>query len=264
MHANSNKQQFLFADESVHPRLGFLVVALVAIGDVDTVNGLIGSALRHVGLEPGRDEAKWSTYVRDNPERAWLRRTISDLVKRHAQVGLIVASLDERSSLLSILDQAITTLVNDGQLPAAGVLVVDQGLTGGQTASFDSLSGWSFRLEQDSKQELGLQLADAAAGELALAMRYQLEDIKKFHEPRGEGHEGQAHNNDTYWAVGNLERMEYRYSLFGKDIMVQYVAGEEPFRECVDHGVFISSELPQVVQDAARRAFGRLYLGCMA
>lgn len=256
--------EYVFVDESIHERLGFIVVALVAVSNLDVVARDIASALRKAGLKPGIDEAKWSAYVSRNPESASLRRTISQLVLEHSRVGIVVAATAERPALLPLVTDAVTRLAQQGQLGTVGTVVVDQGLADPQTDDLGLPSQWAIRTNQNSKAELGLQLADAAAGEMALVLRYQLGGIAKFHAPRGEGHDGEDHGNDPYWAVGNLERMEYRYNLFGTEVMEQFAAGKEPFRNCIDSGVFFSPGCPPDVRTATERAFGRLYLGCMA
>lgn len=257
--------EFYF-DESIHPRGKFALGAFVY--SEDSLDGLVADVLRQSELAPGVEEFKSGARMDSSPEQARARERLQAVVRSHCHIGVVVAphyppqllgheALCGLNKILSansfrstshdvFFDQGIFACASAGERTA-------DGLCGGR--------GCSFHFEQDSRQVLGLQVADLMAHTCATMLLAQLGVVRKMVKA-GEN-SGYDPNSD----------MELEFELWA-GVRWNFFAAAPPHPDTwksqldfqvdvASRGLHIAEMCDETVRSAALDRFGSMYLGCI-
>jgi hypothetical protein len=165
--------RYIYFDESLHDRGGFALGAFVMSNGDPTQ--AVESAIRGVGLNPGRDEYKSRMSHASDSRYVNLRDEIYGIV-RDCDIGLMIAPASDRSSLGEVALRALAYLIRENTIKGPITAFFDQGLFtskehGRRLAALVTVpADVDLRVECDSRQTLGIQLADLVAHTAAVML----------------------------------------------------------------------------------------------
>jgi len=254
---------YFFLDDSKHPTAGFCLSSIV-FTESDPQKYVEQILLNH-GLQPGHDELKSSSRMKDGPANVAIRDDLKNYL-RCCKVGVAMSPTEgslyaDSAALLqkmlghSDVGQAEHTIFVDREIaPSKREQEVFLAVRGAERCHF--------HFEQDSKVVGGIQLADLSAHICAIMMKDSLGLITK----RVRAGENSGYDPDSDMELGFEMFATIRYSFLG--ICAPYVQ-EEPqprlqhFLLISDYGLQVSDALPETLRAAAESRFGSLYLGCI-
>lgn len=174
---------FFYFDESMHPKAKFVLGAFAyAERDLDEV---VAKALREGGLTPRLDEFKSGARMDGSPQQESTRKHLRSVVHDHCRIGIVVAPHSPRQQLGSEALRGLTKILSTNRFQSTRHQVFfDQGIFPASraiTKSAETLgdSGLTYFFEQDSRQVLGLQVADLVAHTCAVMLLAELGLKKK-------------------------------------------------------------------------------------
>jgi hypothetical protein len=235
---------FLYVDESIHDRAGFILAA--AVWSEVRVDEAIEAILRRVGLRPRVDEFKSSALMAQDPARRALRDEFRWLLMRSCKIAVAVCGMQERKEL----GQQTVSLALCLDVPP-GEIFLDEGLKV-QTASSD---GWIVRSGCDSREVFGIQLADCAAHTIAGVLLSELGHVTKRVPTVDPLYAPDVELDFKLWA-------SIRYALAGQPVHPDHEADDwEPIMH--PFGLSISQGCPPAVVDAVEKRLGSVWVGCI-
>jgi len=256
---------YVYFDESIHPRGGFILGAYVVGGDADAD---VSEALCRCGLQPGVDEYKSSARMIEQPQQVCLRSELLRTLQRY-RVAVLVIPVGDRESLgqeaLLGLDQIrLANGIFNGRRIIASF---DQGVfrSAGQcmeiverlplnSSSCEVLAG------RDSRLIKGIQLADLVAHTAATMLLETLGLVAK----QVKAGENSGYLPDTEFKLG----FELWASIRWQFLHGGPVAGHEedvayPLVRVNGYGLRIAASCPESLREAAESRFAECYLGCI-
>lgn len=176
---------YLFLDDSKHHRSGFSLAAF-AICDVDPTEE-ISAIFRKHGFDPSAFEFKSSAPMKGDNDLQALRNSLKSFITRNCKMALcVVDSADDVRRLgpasLALLRNA---LKHPRLVGRQHEVFFDEGLFKQKSAAEAlvagdaELVGCNFHFEQDSKEIMGIQLADIMAHTCSIMLLEALGDITK-------------------------------------------------------------------------------------
>lgn len=235
---------FLYIDESIHDRAGFIVAA--GVWSEVHVDDAVEASLRRAGLRPKVDEFKSSALMAQDSARQMLRDEFRRLLMRSCKIAVAVCGTQERKDL----GQQTVSLAQGLDVPA-GEIFLDAGLKL-QTASSD---GWIVRTGCDSREVLGIQLADCAAHTIAGVLLSELGHVAKRVPTTDPLYAPDVELDFKLWA-------SIRYALAGQPVHPDYEADDwEPVMH--PFGLSISRGCPPAVAEAVQKRLGSVWVGCI-
>lgn len=253
----------IYFDESLQAKAGFIVGAYVysnASLDED-----VAGVLRRAGMTPGAHEFKSSARMDGAPHLVQAREEMFALLSNDRKIGVLVAPYGSRPRLGEYAIEALAKLATANELLGDHLKVFfDEGLFRPRevgTASAERVGlpdTWDICLEQDSKEVLGLQMADlvahTAGGMLLSQMRMATKTVKAG-ENSGYDPDDEVPLDFELWA-------RLRWSFFhggpvgesDLDLATMMVR---------DFGFFCSPDCSSTLAEAADRCFGTAFRGCI-
>lgn len=254
---------YLFLDDSKHHKAGFSLAAFV-ICEIDPTFRMT-ALFEDFGYDPASFEFKSSTNMKGDDNLQNLRRALKEVIHRNCSVAVCVVDEDKRlgPAALELLKSALTH-PELSRLPHR--IFFDEGLFSSAKAAEalvaddDVLRNCDFFFEQDSKDVLGIQLADVVAHTCGTMLLDSLGLISKkivVDEPRDATYHGlEIELGFEMWAG-------LRYAFLSqnkpnpKDDLELAVLNVFPWGLFIDHGV------DERIASAAMERFGEMYLGCI-
>jgi hypothetical protein len=229
--SNSRPSQ-CFVDESVQSSCGFVVTAFVfASGRFDRA---VENALRQAGLTPYKDEFKSSARMDTNPRMRAARERLLGLAGSKARVAVFFGPYQRRELGKHSLQALQSTLVRNGIRPSRLNVYFDRDIFASPPEAvrihglFHFLSSAHIHPREDSRQRLGIQVADAVAHSFGQILKEELTGTPKNVEASGPS---------TGYAPGTRSRlgwhllMTLRHSLLTRPMVAdggRYAVGPDP------------------------------------
>lgn len=250
---------FLYYDESIRERGGFIVAALV-ISDVDLTQK-VNTAWLALGLNPATDEYKSSGVKVNNEVGQMQREVLRDLLGR-SRLGLVICSNDRRGYLGDGCAELIFQLVRTQMLaPTDHDVYLDQNIKM-KPMLRERLQSAGIKpfLNQDSKLVSGLQVADHAAHALGGMLLQKMGLTNK----KIKAGEGSGYDPDTEIELGFELWAGLRYSLIGSNEKIDKSVPSDPTNPyfLVDgFGLHLDPQSPAELLAVSMDCFGVNYLG---
>lgn len=243
----------VFVDESIQHALGYICVGFAhcdATPDAD-----IAAAIAEVGLVPGFDEYKSGIRMDRDPERQNLRDAVYQLVVQRCRLGVYIASVTERPTLLAGTLAALGQLVDQNGLVVPQDVFVDEGIVGNVPQN-DRLR---VSLNCDSRKVPGIQLADFVAYHCSYLLKCALTGEQKKVLIDIDPHPVSGQEVDLDWMV----RTDLRRNFFVKQRSIEDIKGDDWFFKLAGYGAFFSPHLTERLNAAAEEVFDTMYFGCV-
>lgn len=256
---------FLYFDESIHEKGGFIIGAFV-YSTVD-LNGEIQEAIKKCGLVPDRDEYKSGMHVGRHPEQVALRDMLKQLVQK-TRIAVVIVPSDRRHELgqaaLLCLKQLMEYHQRAADLHSA---YFDENIfpsiaDAEKVASDLGLNEqFKFYFERDSRVVCGLQLADLVAHTCSIMLLESLGLVTKTVKAG----ENSGYEPDLDVEIGFELWAGLRYNFFSKPAPHPDTWRDQSDYKCEVKGVglYISDSCSDLLREKALARFGEMYLGCI-
>lgn len=256
---------FFYFDESIHPNAKFTLGAFVSAEH--NLNEVVAGALRQGGLIPRIDEFKSGARMNRSPQQVCVRNHLRSVVHDHCRIGIVVAPHSPRHLLGSEALCGLQKILSTNRFKSRRhQAFFDQGIFAtaaiGKRAA-ETLGGTVLTcfFEQDSRQVLGLQVADLVAHTCAVMLLAELGLVKKTVKAG----ENSGYNPDS--------DMELEFELWA-GVRYNFFATAPPppdqwesqldFQVDVEsRGLHVAATCDPEVRRAALARFGSMYLGCI-
>lgn len=253
-----------YFDDSVHDRGGFIVGAYVYGPDADAE---VASALASVGLRPETDEFKSSARMTGNPQRAALRLKLAEILIGY-RIAILVTARDHRQRLGEDAVRGLAQIIRANGLerdtPMAAMF--DEGLfrTADRGTLLASEMGidrhCDIRLEQDSREVRGIQLADLVAHSAGTMLLETIGAVDK--QVKAGPDSGYPEDLDVSLGFELWAGLRYQFFVAGP------TARQDPvyrgaLMDVGHNGLVITPSCPPALKAAATECFGQVYLGCI-
>ncbi len=253
---------YLYFDESIRERGGFIVGALVP-SDRD-LSLTVRDLWRSMGFDPNFFEYKSSRLKLGDPFGQQQRDALCEVVQS-SRLALTVCPLTDRAQLGTYCLALTIQLLETGLLPVgAHSLYIDQNIAIPQEER-DSLASWGVISypNQDSRAIAGLQVADHAAHALGGML---LEEMGLVRKTVLAG-EGSGYDPCLEIELGFELWASLRYALLGKNEEIEGLSTPSdpanPWFRVEGYGLYIASSCSDELATSARKRFGVNYLGCI-
>ena len=255
---------FLFFDDSEHNKKGFSLGVFVHTEREPCT--AVNQALQDCGLQPGVDEFKAGSYMIRNPAQAKLREKLRDIIKRSCRLGVVVVPCSSNlgDQALLLLQKMLGHPDLDGRQHE---VYFDEGLfkSAGQGRKAANALSWpegcTLKLEQDSKQIAGIQLADLAAHTCAQMLK---ESLGLLHKTLKAG-DSSGYDPDLDIEIGFSLWADIRYNFLSKEPPPDEWGEDDlqPTASVLPYGLHISPTCGEQLRQRATDRFGSMYLGCI-
>jgi hypothetical protein len=243
----------IFVDESIQHSLGYICVGFAYCESVpdDAVNEAIASA----GLAPGCDEYKSGYRMTGSSARHTLRDSIYQIVLERCKLGIYIAPVSERSTLLTSIMNIAKELIDRNGLQLPQRVFVDEGILG----NFEPSESFQVSTSCDSKKVPGIQLADFIAYHCSYLLKCELTETSKKIPIEASPHPLEGGEVELDWLV----RTDFRRNFFVEQRNVEEIMGDDWSFKLAGYGAFFSARLSPQVRKAAKETFDSMYLGCV-
>ncbi len=245
----------IYIDESIQHDLGYICVGFAYCET--SPDEAIRSAIIDAGLVPGRDEYRSGARMVNADARRGLRESIAQIVLQDCKLGLYIAPVRERPYLLDAVVETADQIVRRNHLPVPQTVYVDGGIHG-QTKHIDG-STLNLILECDSKNVLGVQLADYVAYHCSYLMKCAVKGTSKKVLVEMPHHPKTDEEVELDW----LMRTELRRNFFVEHRDIEAITGDDWFFKLAGYGAYFSPGLEPNLGSAARETFDSMYFGCV-
>ncbi len=254
---------YLFLDDSKHHRFDFSLAAFV-ICDADPTEP-ISSLFREHGYDPMEFEYKSSAKMKGDKEIQALRSGLKSYIAMNCKIAVCVVDGDKRlgPAALKLLSSALFHPILEGQ---PHKVFFDEGLFQSVKAARElsdgdaELASCQFLFEQDSRQILGIQLADLVAHTCSTMLLETLGHISKrvvLDAPGDSVYHGlEVELGFEMWAG-------IRYAFLSQNKQNpkdEFDLANVDFYPWV---LFIDESASAQISAAAMKRFGENYLGCI-
>lgn len=254
---------FLYLDDSKHHRFGFSLAAFV-ICDADPTEE-VNSIFRDFGYDPGCFEFKSSSKMKGDSNLQGLRSALKFFIAKKCRIAVCVVNGDKKlgPAGLNLLQCALThpqltgiqheVFFDGGLFPSvrAAEALVDDG---------KGLNSCRFHFEQDSRNVLGIQLADIVAHTCGTMLLDSLGHISKMivvDTPNDSVYHGMVVELGFEMWAG------IRYAFLSRNKPNPKDDFELANVDVFPWGLFIDDSVDEQVASAAKGRFGEMYLGCI-
>jgi hypothetical protein len=256
--------QFGYFDESIHDTAGFIVGAFV-FSENDPMD-VVSAALTTAGMDPGRDEFKSGASVAIDPRQAVARDSLEKSIYG-MRIALVVTPREERPNLGLHAIHALTKFVNaNAELRGPLSMSFDEGVFSSRdhgrsvTDCEPALSNIAFRFDVDSREVMGVQIADLVAHGASTMLRESMGLITKTVKAG----ENSGYDPELDLAIGWSIWARFRYSfLHGPSVHAEEERFPSPIVNVSDFGLFVAPTCSEELRQNAEARFGTMYLGCI-
>lgn len=244
----------IFVDESIQQELGYICVGFAYCPDLP--DGLIQQAISQAGLTPGVDEYKSGYRMEGSNARKVLRDSIHQVVFEKCNLGLYIASIEERPELCTAVAEIANQIVQVNGLERPQTIFVDEGITGKtQPSEYIQLE-----IGCDSRKVPGIQLADFVAYHCSYMLKCAISGTtKKILMAHDEPHPLAGEEVELDWIL----RTNFRRNFFVEPRNIEEIEGDDWFFKLAGYGAFFSPRLSETVKLAAKETFDSMYFGCV-
>ena len=273
----------VYIDESIHSDLGFIASAMVF--DTNNLEDLVSDALRSAGMRPGIDEYKSGVIMRENPIGQALRDRILRIAGSDVKLAVLFSPANARSDLgQDILKHLTIVCQRNGILSSSLQAYFDEGLFSSAkqaqriAGTFPEFEVRNLNFEQDSRQILGIQVADNVAHSLSQILKPELTDNRKTTLVGEDSGYLEGTEVDLDWSL----LMSLRYTLFHRTVIYEkdqegviratnpkIISDEDDIVEYAQHpelfgyGIFVAPNLLEQVRSSIEDRFAKIWLGCI-
>ncbi|MCC5648052.1 DUF3800 domain-containing protein [Nostoc sp. CHAB 5824] len=256
---------FFYFDESIHENYGFILGAFVYTHD--DMQCELEQILTEHGFVPGRDEFKSSAHMGRHPEQAILREALKKVL-RSCRIGLVVLPAMERDQLDKEALQCLAKILRKNNLDNSRHLIYfDQAIFSSVTVAQCQSNHFKFKkkctlcFEQDSKQVIGIQLADLAAHTCSTMLLETLGYVKKTIKAG----DNSGYDEDENISLGFELWASIRYSFFYGDFEIPQNDWQRELavKDVASYGLYIAESCDRKLEQAVNTRFGDVYLGCI-
>ena len=254
---------FLYLDDSKHHKFGFSLAAFV-ICDTDPSEE-VRSMFRECGYDPTSFEFKSSAKMKGDSRLQSLRSSLKHFIAGNCRIAVCVVNGDKRlgPAALELLECALThSNLEDG----SHEVFFDEGLFPSVRAAnalatrTRALDSCKVHFEQDSKDILGIQLADIVAHTCGTMLLDALGNISKMvvvNQPEDSTYHGmEVELGFEMWAG-------IRYAFLSRSKTNPVDDFELANLDVFPWGLFIDESVDENIASAAKACFGEMYLGCI-
>ncbi|MDX9782798.1 MAG: DUF3800 domain-containing protein [Bacteroidales bacterium] len=257
---------YIYYDDSKHPGSGFYLGAFV-YSDKD-LNNIISGYISLCGLDPNKDEFKSSLRKDKNPKQIELRRYLKRLIG-NIRIFVVIAQPNENDFKMATRNALINLIEhNQAALKSNLNIFLDQGIFKNENdAEYKLLTGKldansvKLKIEQDSVEIKGIQLADLVAHTCSIMLKESLGLINKTIKAG----DNSGYDPDTDIEIGFEMWAGVRYNFFSNspprpddwDSQLDFVA------KVGKRGLFISDNCSAEIKIKGNERFGEMYLGCI-
>ena len=251
---------YLFVDDSVHERGGF-VLGGVVYSDVDPTDR-IARALRDADLTPGVDEFKSRHRMDESSAMQLVRQSFNGIIRAQCWIGVIVVPFGDHRHFGNHVLTGVQQIISSNVLPKGQLIYLDEGLFSSFQRAQSAISATSLNsghrvvAEADSRSVLGLQVADFVAHTCSTMLLEQLGVVTKTVKA-GE-HSG--YDPDLDLELGFALWADLRYSFFRRPRLG--TGSEDPLLDA-ECGLHIANNAGSGLRQAALDRFGTAWLGCI-
>lgn len=243
----------IFIDESIQEALGYICVGFAYCEEAP--DEAVNNAITQASLVPGVDEYKSGYRMASSGARHHLRDSIYQIVLERCKLGVYIAPLSERPSLLTSTIDVAEQLIRRNDLDLPQCIFVDQGIVG----CIDPHSGMEVVPGCDSRLVPGIQLADFVAYHCSYLLKCALTGVTKKIFIEDSPHPLTGEEVDLDWIL----RTDFRRHFFVEQRNIEEITGDDWFFKLSGFGAFFSSGLSQEVRHAAEETFDSMYFGCV-
>jgi hypothetical protein len=271
-----------YVDESVQVAAGFVVSAFVfASGRFDRA---VAKALAGAGLKPHRDELKSSARMDTDPKMRAAREAVLALAGSKTRIAVFLGPYKRADLGKHSLQALQSVIVRNGVRPSRLDVYFDKGIFPSAKEAarlhklFHALRYLRLHPQEDSRQRLGIQVADVVAHSFGQILKEELTGEQKLVDIGGP---------DTGYAPGEKAPLGWhlltrlRHSLMTRPAVYR----GEPYRPALDPvvldpvnddpvvyllcpvllgwGVQVSPMASERLREGVQRAFERVWLGCV-
>ncbi|MEH6691121.1 MULTISPECIES: DUF3800 domain-containing protein [Pseudorhizobium] len=240
----------IYIDESIHERGGFIVLTALHASP-DQIREAT-DALSQCGFSPGLDEFKSSLKMQGNAQAQELRERFRSIIGG-CKIAIGVCSLNERSELMQLAGRLGGAFASryPGVMATA---FLDQGMK--HQSTIPPL-GYSIVADCDSKQVIGIQLADCCAHFISTILLDELGLARKM-VPKSRIYPGDDGELELAWELW----ASIRYALASSEPVRRNDDGfPEPFMK--PFGLIFSDGCDDKVKEAAQHRLGSVWVGCI-
>ncbi|MEE2692221.1 MAG: hypothetical protein VX640_11850 [Pseudomonadota bacterium] len=249
---------YLYYDESIRTRGGFIVGALVG-SSIDLSKAVRAEWIR-LGLNADEFEYKSSAPKSSDVQQADLRAFINDILRTNASLALAVLPLECRRDLGLACVRLTEQLALKGHLDRnlQHYLYTDNDI---KLSSNDIKRLRAINIEPfsdcDSVKIAGIQVADHAAHILGSMLLESMGVIQKQVQS-SYPEEYRVESVSLGWELWG----DIRYNFFSEVEYDPHDSASAPFAIVEGHGLIIANECGDRLKENALRTFGKSYLGC--
>jgi hypothetical protein len=257
---------FFYFDESIHPKgkfsLGAFVYSERALDDP------VAQALQECGLKPCVEEFKSRARMDHDPRQSHARELLQSVMRTHSRIGIIVAPHDPRELLGFEAFKGLKKVISTNTFESGShCLYFDKGIFTSATTAIIAAELLSisppcrFCFEQESREVLGLQVADLVAHTCATMLLAQLGLVKKMVKA-GEN-SGYDPNLDIDLGFELWASVRYNFFAAAPPNPDTWKTQLDFEIDVASRGLHIAESCDVGVRAAALARFGRMYLGCI-
>ena len=252
---------YAYFDDSKHHPWGFSLGALVFCDSDPTQE--IARIIRRNGFDPDNFEFKSSCPMAGNNSLQSIRSELMELIRSNCRIAICVVDGDKNigPAGLRLLQHAIShkTLVSREH-----VVHFDEGLFSSSRAAFQiaseigGLGSSTLLFEQNSKEVLGIQLADLCAHTCSTMLLGALGKEMKAINVEDSGYDGELDIPLDFELWAGI-----RYALLDSPNPNPQDLMDHAFVDLARHGLLIDESVSDTVGTAATERFATIYLGCI-
>ncbi|QFT47826.1 hypothetical protein FIU97_14685 [Roseivivax sp. THAF40] len=254
---------YFFLDDSKHHYAGFSLAAFV-ICETDPTDH-VEAIFRDLGFDPGGFEYKSSAKMADDNRLRQLRAALKNYISRKCKISICVVNGDNRlgPAALKLLHCALSHPSLEGH---DHEVFFDEGLFPSVKSATDPASRENkfgqckMHFEQDSRNHVGIQLADVAAHTCSTMLLETLGHVTKkvvLSVPGDSVYDGQEVGLGFEMWAG------MRYALLSMTKQHPKNDFELATVDVFPWGLFIDESTSEPIAAAAKQRFGENYLGCI-
>jgi len=251
---------YIFFDDSKHHDWGFSLGAF-SICEHDPTEEL-RRVVEKNGYDPEHFEFKSSSLMKDAPLLQAMRKEFRLFVQMNCRVAVCVADGDKivGPAGLKLLKQMLQHETLKGQ---SHQIFFDEGLFSSDKfaekclAAIGGVEGCDLHFEQDSRSIIGIQVADLVAHTCGTMLLSALGKKMKTVKFENSGYEDDVEIDLGFelWAGVRGAFLSTPKTISKDDIDIAVV-------DVLPHGLFVDDSVSNKVATAAKKRFGKMYLGC--
>jgi hypothetical protein len=251
----------IYVDDSTRSVAGFVLCAAVVAPD--GIEELVARALIAAGITPGEGEYKSGARMHGRENLVELKHTLNGILSSHCSVGIVVAPAQASARVGPLVVDGIAHIIRANSLEAdVTSAFLDQGMfrsleeARANWSAKPDLCKISLHAEQDSRNVLGIQLADAAAHVCGSMLQDRLVPSGKTVKAG----ENSGYDPDDDLELGFALWGALRYAFFRGGPV--HPDGDPALADATS-GLFIAPQCSADLTAAAIQRFGSVYMGCI-